>query len=162
MPSVQQCKSTIDIHTRVQKHLPVLHRSVRMTEVFQKPPIVAYRWGKNLADILVHGKTNKVFKQKDSTCSCRVSNAMYREEIWSSTRDTKYKTSDIPSCSDRNVVYALVCCKCDKTVYVGETERTLKERLDEHLWDERQQAEKPIMTHFTVHFEHKIVFTIIV
>ena len=56
----------------VWKHLPVLHRSDRMTEVFQKPPIVAYRRDKNLADTLVHGKTDKALKQKDSTCSCRV------------------------------------------------------------------------------------------
>ena len=30
---------------------------------------------------------------KNSTCSCRVCNAMHREEIWSSTRDAKYKTA---------------------------------------------------------------------
>ena len=150
-----------DIHKIVRKHLPVLHRSDRMTEVFQKTPIVAYRRDKNLADTLVHGKTNKALKQKDSTCSCKICNAMHREEIWSSTRDVKYKTAQDPSCSDRNIVYALICCKCDKTVYVGETERTLKERTDEHLRDVRQQAEKPIMRHFEGHKEEQLRVTIL-
>ena len=57
----------------------------------------------------------------------------HREEIWSTTRDAKYMAADNPSCSDRNVVYALICRQCDKTVYVGETERMLNERIDEHL-----------------------------
>ncbi|XP_053394116.1 uncharacterized protein LOC123523838 [Mercenaria mercenaria] len=37
------------------------------------------------------------------------------------------------------------------TVYVGETERSLKERTEEHLRDVRQQADKPIMRHFGGH-----------
>ena len=53
--------------------------------------------------------------------------------------DANYKTAENASCSDRNVVYALICCKCDKTVYVGETERMLKERIDEHLRDVRSK-----------------------
>ena len=114
-----------------------------------------------MADTLVHGKTNKALKQKDSTCSCRVCNAMHREEIWTSTRDAKYKTAENPSCSDRHVVYVLICCKCDKTVYVGETEKTLKERRDEHLRDVRKEAGKPIMKHFEGHKEEQLRVTIL-
>ena len=106
---------------------------------------------------------NKALKQTDSTCSCRVCNATHRDEVWSSTRDANYKTAENASCSDRNVVYALICCKCDKTltVYVGETERMLKERIDEHLLDVRQQAEKPIMRHFEGHKEEHVKVTIL-
>ena len=132
-----------------------------MTEVFQKPPIVAYRRDNNLADTLVHGKTNKALKQKDSTCSCRIYNAMHREEISSSTRDAKYKTAENPSCSDRNVVYALICCKCDNIVYVGEIERTLKEGINEHFRGVRQQAEKTIMRHFEGNKEEQLRVTIL-
>ena len=65
-----------DIHKIDGIHLPVLHRSDRMASVFLKPPIVAYRRGKNLDDTLVHGNTNKALKQKGSTFSCREYNAM--------------------------------------------------------------------------------------
>ena len=56
--------------------------------MFQKPPIVAYRRDKNLADTLVHGKTNKALKQKDRTCSCKICNAMHREEIYGVLQET--------------------------------------------------------------------------
>ena len=41
-------------------------------------------------------------------------------------------------------------------MYVGETERTLKERIDVHLRDVRQQNEKPIMRHFEGHEEEDV------
>ena len=44
---------------------------------------------------------------------------------------------------------------------MGETERTLKERTDEHLRDVRQQAEKPIMRHFEGHKEEQLRVTIL-
>ena len=145
-----------DIHKIVRKHLPVLHRSERMAKAFQTPPIVAYRRDKNLADTLVHGKTNRALKQTDNACSCKVCCALHTEEIWNSSKDGKYRTAENAKCSDRNIVYALICNKCDKTVYVGETERTLKERIVEHLRDVRQQNEKPIMRHFEGHEEEDV------
>ena len=117
-----------------------------MIEKSKKPPILTYRQDKNLVDTLVHGEINKKLKHKYNTCSCRVCNAVNREEIWSSTKDTKYKTAKNVSDSDRNVIYALICCECDKAVYVDVTERMLKEQIDEyHL------TGKPIMRHFEGH-----------
>ena len=58
------------------------------------------------------------------------------------------KAADNVSCSNRNAIYALICCKCEKTVYLCETERMLKEGVDERLLDVLQQAENPIMRHF--------------
>ena len=37
----------------------------------------------------------------------------------------------------------------------------LKERIDEHLRDVRQQAEKPIMRHFECHKEEDVKVTIL-
>ena len=51
------------------------------------------------------------------------------------------------SCNDRNVLHALICQKCIKTVYVGETKRPLKELTEEHLRDVCQLVDKPIMKH---------------
>ena len=41
-----------------KRHL--LHRSERMASIFPSDPMVAYKRGKNLEDILVHGKTRRV------------------------------------------------------------------------------------------------------
>ncbi len=49
----------------------------------------------------------------------------------------------------KNVVYAISCSKYSTPVYVGETERTLRERMTEHLADIRLMREKPVAKHFT-------------
>ena len=64
-------------------------------------------------------------------------------------------------CTDRNVVYGLLCNLCDKTIYVGETERSLKERIEEHLRDVRSQNDKPIMKHFTGHSDKTVSVVIL-
>ena len=47
-------------------------------------------------------------------------------------------------CTDRNLVYGIKCVKCNCAIYVGETERTLKERVSEHLRDIKNSAEMPL------------------
>ena len=51
-------------------------------------------------------------------------------------------------CTERDVIYGLTCRECDKVVYVGETGRQLKERIEEHLRDIRLSRDKPVATHF--------------
>lgn len=70
--------------------------------------------------------------------------------------ERQYRTTQILGCSDRIVVYVLICSKCDKTVYVGKTERTVKERTEEHLGDVRNQTDIPIMRHFEGHREEDV------
>ena len=52
------------------------------------------------------------------------------------------------NCKTTNVVYGIKCQKCDKIVYVGETERTVAERIKEHLADVRHKREKAVSFHF--------------
>jgi hypothetical protein len=48
-------------------------------------------------------------------------------------RRNTFNIKDTIACETANVVYAIVCRKCDATVYVGETERPLKKRLIDHM-----------------------------
>ena len=52
------------------------------------------------------------------------------------------------NCKTTNVVYGIKCQKCDKIVYIGETERTVAERIKEHLADVRHKREKAVSFHF--------------
>ena len=81
-------------------------------------------------------------------------------------RDTSNSQSFQPApdvtCRIRNVVNAIICTKCQATVYVGETEQELRERMSEHLRDIRPRKDKPINFHFGAkgHTHNDVAFTI--
>ena len=52
-----------DIQKISHDHLPLLHKSSEMQGIFDKPPLVVFKRDRNLTDILVHGKPNKIKKK---------------------------------------------------------------------------------------------------
>jgi hypothetical protein len=50
-------------------------------------------------------------------------------------------------CNSKNIIYLIECSLCGEQ-YVGETERTLRERLNNHLSDIRQYKETGVAEHF--------------
>ena len=137
--------------------MDTLYSSIRMREVFKDVHIVTYRRDRNLGDLLVHGKTNKALNVhntlgEDSTrCKkpCVVCN-MFERGI----HNTKPGVVDIKTrrriqeCRSWNVVYGITCTVCQKIVYVGETSRTVKDRLNENDADVRHGRNKPVADHF--------------
>ena len=57
-------------------------------------------------------------------------------------------------------MYALLCERCKTTVYVGETEISVRKRVSEHMRDVRKQAEKPIVRHLSGHKVDNIHFVV--
>ena len=53
------------------------------------------------------------------------------------------------NCKTSNVVYGLSCEICGKIVYVGETERTVGERIKEHIADIKHERDKAVAIHFS-------------
>jgi hypothetical protein len=151
---VTYSKTIPNVHNIINKNMRVLHRSERMRNVFQKPPLVAYRRDRNLGDMLVHGKLNRIQKRYDHgfDCgeNCRVCDVLTTQTSVKSTdsRNSYVLNTQEFKCKTRNVVYMIYCGHCDKPVYVGETERTLGERLKEHLADVRLRRDTPVSTHF--------------
>ena len=78
-----------DVRTILRKHQATLHKSERMREVFDKPPLLAFRRDKNLCDILVHRKTDKILGQKEINCACDVCESIIADTI----SDTKGEKS---------------------------------------------------------------------
>ena len=49
------------------------------------------------------------------------------------------------------MIYRIICNKCQKFVYIGETGRPLKQRLSEHYRDaEKKDQTKPCGKHFSL------------
>lgn len=154
-------KQLPDVRDILAKHKNVLYRSERMMEVFKDQPLVAFRRDRNLCDTLVHGKTNRAITTSMPKCPCKVCSIIQEGNISDVSRKETFRTVTNMSCTDRNLVYGLMCARCDKTIYVGETERTLKERITEHLRDVRLQTEKPVNRHFKDHSENDLRVTIL-
>jgi tripartite motif-containing protein 2/3 len=58
------------------------------------------------------------------------------------------------TCISRNVIYVITCTKCN-IQYVGETNQTLRDRLNNHLSNIKTKKITPIANHFNT-TEHKI------
>ena len=139
----------------VQQRMSILHRSERMKFVLPEPSIIAFKRQRNLADILVHSKTNKTLRRKmcsgSYTCgkNCSVCPLIIAtDKLQSSDKKKEFNITSHVDCESDNVVYAIVCRACDKTVYVGETNRRLKDRIIEHRSSISTKKEFSVAIHF--------------
>jgi hypothetical protein len=138
-----------DIRDIAKKHMKILHKSERMQQIFAEPPLVAFRRDRNLEDVLVHGKLNRVLKVTEAKCEqCKVCDIISTAPISDTDDKDSYKVVGDQTCKVMNVVYVLRCSKCRKPVYVGETERELRERIGEHMADIRLCRDKAVGNHF--------------
>ena len=130
----------------------ILKRSPRLSEIFHQQPMVAFRRAKNLADVLVHHKHNKTFNTStpgSAKCgkNCRICKVMIETNTFTNGEDI-FKINSQINCKTNNVVYGIFCQKCDKIVYVGETETTLYERMQNHLSAIRNYRDDDVPRHF--------------
>ena len=92
---------------------------------------------------------------------CVFCQKIIRSDIPSADRKDTHKVIKEARCTDRNIIYGIKCTKCDRAIYVGETERTLKERISEHLRDIKNSNEKPINSHFENHNVKDIEYAVL-
>ena len=114
-------------------------------------PLLAFRRDRNICDSLVHGKTNRALRSTPNPCICACCQKIIRSDIKDTADSKSYKVQKDVDCNTTDVVYCLLCDKCNVVVYIGEAERSLKERFTEHLRDVRNGADKPINKHFSNH-----------
>ena len=147
-----------DLHKISRDHMPLLHKSPEMQRIFLEPPLIAYRRDRNLNDILVHGKHNRIFKTREDSGRCPNENCTLCPIMIRGEEASELRTKPVDprnNCKTTNVVYGLYCELCKKVVYVGETERTTGERVKEHLADIKHKREKAVAIHFNAE-EHTL------
>ena len=100
----------------------------------------------------MHGKTNRIVSGvSNQPIECQkkcVVCDMLKKGIHRCDDELSKQVDRKQRCDAWNVVYGINCTRCDKIVYVGETGRTLKDRLKEHEADVRLGREKPMAEHF--------------
>ena len=129
----------------VQKHYTTLTRDYEMKQIFDKPPMIAFRQPKNLKKTLCRAKlpplptrASQRIQNITGLRKCLKSNCRTCELIDESPHISTEKSShthtnkDMYTCESKSVIYMISCKKCNKQ-YVGQTGRMLKERMSEHL-----------------------------
>jgi len=156
----------------VQKHWrSMVHRDQYLEQVFNEPPIVAYKRNRNIKDNLVKAKIQKlnirpkrILRGMKKCGKCVVCPYIKEGRSIKSEKFTWSINKEV-NCKTTNVVYLIECNKenCQKR-YIGETEREFKIRISEHLGYARNKMEN-ITTgnHFNLpgHSEKNMTFTII-
>ena len=149
----------------------MLWQDKHLEEVFQEPPMIAYKRNKNLKDALVRAKVsrsnNRIHRDLKGMKKCGkcVSCSYVIEGKSIKTNKFTWKINKQVNCNSSNVVYLL---KCDKEncrmEYIGETERPFKQRINEHIgYAKNNHLSKTTGHHFNLpgHTWKNMTFTII-
>lgn len=132
-------------------------------------PRVSYCRNRNLSNLIVRARLpdteepaktaedirltmRPTFRSCSTPCStplCTCCQMMSKKErVHSSNGRNSYPTPTGTNCNSRNIIYLIECNKCNKKMYVGETERQLKERMAGHRAAYRSRKNMPIYRHF--------------
>ena len=137
----------------VKKNMEILYKSDRMKDIFEKPPILAFRRDKNNKDILVHKKHNTMFFKQPNKCEpcgtkCALCPYLRDTDTFSDFEGNNFSVKNYINCKTANVVYAIFCKNCSKFVYVGETGDTLYQRQLLNFSLIRREQPDPVALHF--------------
>ena len=117
----------------------MIHHNQHMKNVFPEPPLVANKKNKNIKDYLVRAKLPKsesnrpkrvITGMKKCGKSCQICPFINETKILKGN-NFDWKIGKQLTCETKNIVYLIECEKCEKR-YIGESERSLKDRISEH------------------------------
>ena len=124
----------------ISRNFRILREDSKIRNIFNKPPLKAFRHAENLKDLLVRSSLpHKPATAITSYFPCNRTRCRTCLQVnLSSTITTPERLVNINgyfSCITKHVVYCLSCTKCPSTVYIGETGRRSADRLREHRRD---------------------------
>ena len=138
----------------IPRNFRILHEDSTTANIFNKPPLKAFRRAKNLKDLLVRSSlTQNPSNQPPGMFRCNriVCHTCPHVNV-SPTITTPKGQINVTghySCITDNVVYCLTCTKCPSTVYIGDTGRRLADWFREHRRDViNGRNDLPVLAHF--------------
>ena len=146
----------------IKKHHKVMcDESSRLKRCFPKPSMIAYRRSKNLRDLLIRAKVPPQRNQRRILNGFRNCGELCHMCPFTPDSTTKshisyitkqnYTINSPMNCKSNGVVYKMMCKKCPKFVYIGETGKAIKQRFSGHKTDAKQEViNKPCGKHFNM------------
>ena len=123
-----------NIHDILRKNMGILHQSEKMKKIFNQTPIVSFKRDKNIMDILVHKKHNRMFYYTEYGCkrcgkNCALCKYLIENNVFSDNDGNQFKIKGSINCKSVGVIYCIFCTKCSKNIYVGQTGDTFYQRM---------------------------------
>ena len=121
-------------------HRSMVSQDQYLKEVFELPPLTAYKRQRNIRDNVIRAKvapppTERPKRENSGLkrCGNQCSACPYIQEgkFIKVNEKTQWKINKRMTCETTNIIYMIECSKCNER-YIGETKRSLKERLADH------------------------------
>ncbi len=132
---------------------PLLTADERLGKIFPQPPILALRQPRNIGQGIIRSSLPGPGATANCTNPCGSGRCQLCRHINTSdhVRAPNGQTAWVRGsfhCNSVNVVYAISCRVCD-SIYIGQTGRSLRDRLNNHKSDiRRNDTSKPVSEHF--------------
>ena len=154
------------------KHWRTMTKDPHLKNVFPRPPMVAYRRQPNLKDKLNQANVpeiptrpvRKLKGMRKCNIPCPICPFVEEVKVVKSTKShERVEINAHITCQTRNLIYCATCEKCSQQ-YIGQTDRTLQERIQEHLgYIRNEKLNKATGEHFNLdgHFIHDMRISVI-
>ncbi len=139
-----------DVKSTLQRYLPIINSYKNLEILHHKNVVLGHRRNRNLRDILIKSRIRYPPTRRLNQISGREANVCvytsnirceYCQKIDSPgkmyvliQRVHTYNGPKDGTCGNNNLVYMVTCQRCQKQ-YVGENQRTLKDRFYRHFYD---------------------------
>ena len=144
----------IPLKTIVRRHWHLLLDDESTSASFPAPPLVAFKNPANIRNWLVHSrlKSNPSPLVQPGTRPCNLtlcrSCPFLDKELRIQGAKTSFHIKKHFTCTSSNIVYVVRCVSCNM-LYVGETLRSLEERVREHIRNiNDEDLRYPVARHF--------------
>ena len=144
-------RAVLDI---VSKNEDMLDKSSSTRPILNVPLVRGFRRPKNLRDLLVRARISKPnttqYPQGRFSTICHRVGCIYCNQLNRTGTITcplngrTYTTRHNITCTTNNIIYCLACTRCDK-LYVGQTKRTVRERIGEHFTTIRRNKQQYVV-----------------
>lgn len=145
--------------TILHTFFPILQTSDRCKKAIPHVPLVSFRKPPNIRSKLVRARVDSGHSTTKGFDPCRSSRCKTCNHSSTSTNFTSEfngKRFDILqsiSCFSYNLIYLITCLKCKKQ-YVGQTEQTLRQRMNSHRHTIINNKDTPVARHFNLPGHH--------
>lgn len=133
----------------------VIKDSEHMKKVLPEPPICGERNCKNIRNILMPTVLPPPPVENPGNFKCSRNKCIIcKKHLVQSTSFTSCRTGETFqvrghfTCDSKNIIYLIVCKKCNEAQYVGETKNTLRDRFYPHRSTIGSNTGTPLTMHF--------------